>query len=80
MRRDTQFAFLLFATIFSISATAQSHVPAVEPKLLSPTSQDITNTWGPIQFSVTPLQFVTECANPGFELSCCPTTATACWA
>ncbi len=48
-------------------------------KLLFSTAQDITNTWGQIHFGVTPLQLVTNCANPGFEMSCCLPRADGAW-
>jgi len=63
--------------IFGQSVLAQTSGEGV--KLLFSTAQDITNTWGQLHFGVTPLQLVTNCANPGFELSYCQPRSDGAW-
>jgi hypothetical protein len=62
------------ALLLGLAAQAQAPL-----KLLFSTAQDLTNTWGQLQFGVTPLHLVTNCANPGFELSCCLPRADGAW-
>jgi hypothetical protein len=59
-----------------LALAAQAQAPL---KLLFSTAQDLTNTWGQLQFSVTPLHLVTNCANPGFELSYCLPCPDGAW-
>jgi hypothetical protein len=78
----TTFALPLAALLAGLFAAAP--LPAAEKaqepvKLLFSTAQDITNTWGQIHFGVTPLQLVTNCENPGFELSCCLPRSDGAW-
>ena len=60
-----RFACLGAGVLSALATQAQEPV-----KLLFSTAQDLTNTWGQLHFGVTPLHLVTNCANPGFELSC----------
>jgi hypothetical protein len=48
-------------------------------KLLFSTAQDITNTWGQIHFSVTPLSMIREVEKPPFNLVGCFPLADGTW-
>ena len=66
----------LLGVAMLLGLAVQAQVPV---KLLFSTAQDTTNTWGQIHFGVTPLQLVTNCVNPGFELSCCQPRPDGAW-
>ncbi|MCX7007994.1 MAG: hypothetical protein NTY53_12235 [Kiritimatiellaeota bacterium] len=71
--------FPMFGKLCAADFQALENCGGGAVKLLFSTTQDITNTWGQLHFGVTPLQLVTNCANPGFELSCCLPRADGAW-
>ena len=61
------------------SPAPATQLPGEELKLLFSGPQDVTNSWGKIQFGTTPLQKLRDCTNPGFELSYCLPQADGAW-
>ena len=66
----------------SVRARAQDPTPSPQPtqevrpelttwKLLFSGSQDITDTWGTLEFGVTPVRQIRECESPGFTFVGC---------
>lgn len=75
MRDSTRMAHCL-ALLCTLAALI---APAAPLKLLFSGPEDVTNTWGQLRFSTTPLRVIQACAHPGFEVSYCAPRADGAW-
>lgn len=69
----------LGAAALAASAATDGTPPQAPFRLLFSGPQDVADTWGMIHFGTTPLQRLSNCPHPGFELSTCSPRDDGAW-